>query len=194
MIMKNDYKKTLLYKKIIDLTDITELSLNKLFSAITIKQIKKHETILNQGIICRNIFFVEKGYLRIFTNKDGKEINTDFIFENNFTTNLKSLRLAIPSDTTIQAGELSTIYEFDKNILLELYKESPEIESFGRKLLEQLLIAQEEHTNLFKIFKPEERYKYLQTNNPEILQRVSLSQISSYLGVARETLSRIRKK
>ena len=192
--MKNDYKKTLLYKKIIDLTDITELSLDKLFSAITIKQIKKHETILNQGIICRNIFFVEKGYLRIFTNKDGKEINTDFIFENNFTTNLKSLRLAIPSDTTFQAGELSTIYEFDKNILLELYKESPEIESFGRKLLEQLLIAQEEHTNLFKIFKPEERYKYLQTNNPEILQRVSLSQISSYLGVARETLSRIRKK
>jgi CRP-like cAMP-binding protein len=132
--------------------------------------------------------------LRVFTNKDGKEINTDFVFENNFTTNLKSLRLAIPSDTTIQAGELSTIYEFDKNILLSLYKESPEIESFGRKLLEQLLIAQEEHIHLFKIFKPEERYRYLQTNNPEILQRVSLSQISSYLGVARETLSRIRKK
>jgi len=190
----NDYKKTLLHKKIIDLTDITGLSLEKLFNASTAKQLKKHENILNQGIICRNIFFVEKGYLRVFTNKDGKEINTGFIFENNFTTNLKSLRLSIPSDTTIQAGELSTIYEFDKNILLTLYKESPEIESFGRKLLEQLLIAQEEHANLFKIFKPEERYKYLQTNNPEILQRVSLSQISSYLGVARETLSRIRKK
>ena len=189
-----DYKKTLLYKKIIDLTDMTELSLDKLFNTITIKQIKRHENILNQGIICRNIFFVENGYLRIYTNKDGKEINTDFIFENSFTTNLKSLRLAIPSDTTFQAGELSTIYEFDKDILLALYKESPEIESFGRKLLEQLLIAQEEHANLFKIFKPEERYKYLQTNKPELLQRVSLSQISSYIGVARETLSRIRKK
>lgn len=189
-----DYKKTLLYKKIIDLTDMTELSLDKLFNVITIKQIKKHENILNQGMICQNIFFVENGYLRIYTDKDGKEINTDFILENSFTTNLKSLRLAIPSDTTFQAGELSTIYEFDKDKLLALYKESPEIESFGRKLLEQLLIAQEEHANLFKIFKPEERYKYLQTNKPELLQRVSLSQISSYIGVARETLSRIRKK
>lgn len=189
-----DYKNTLLYKKIIDLTDMTELSLDKLFNVITIKQIKKHENILNQGTICKNIFFVENGYLRIYTDKDGKEINTDFILENSFTTNLKSLRLAIPSDTTFQAGELSIIYEFDKDKLLALYKESPEIESFGRKLLEQLLIAQEEHANLFKIFKPEERYKYLQTNKPELLQRVSLSQISSYIGVARETLSRIRKK
>lgn len=173
---------------------MTELSLDKLFNVITIKQIKKHENILNQGMICQNIFFVENGYLRIYTDKDGKEINTDFILENSFTTNLKSLRLAIPSDTTFQAGELSTIYEFDKDKLLALYKENPEIESFGRKLLEQLLIAQEEHANLFKIFKPEERYKYLQTNKPELLQRVSLSQISSYIGIARETLSRIRKK
>ena len=104
------------------------------------------------------------------------------------------MRSSIPSDTTIQAGEATTVYEFDKEKLLKLYNASPEIESFGRKLLEQLLISQEEHINLFKLFTPTERYHFLQTNKPQIIQRISLSQLSSYLGVARETLSRIRKK
>lgn len=188
-----DNSKTLLYKKISDSTEISVLSLDKLFESAIKKQFLKGEILLKQGQICKNIVFVEEGYLRTFFDKDGTDINTNFTFEGNFTTNLKSLRSASSSDTTIQAGEPTTVYEFDKGKLLELYKISAEIESFGRKLLEQLLIAQEEHTNLFKIYSPAERYQYLQTYKPEILQRISLSQIASYLGVARETLSRIRK-
>ncbi len=168
--------------------------MNKIFNAAVKRQAFKREIILEKGQVCRKIMFVEKGYLRTFIDKGGRDINTDFIFENNFTTNLKSLRFSISSETTIQAGEATIIYEFDKNQLLGLYEESPEIESFGRKLLEELLLAQEEHTNLFKLFTPSERYDYLQKNQPQMIQRISLSQISSYLGVARETVSRIRKK
>lgn len=189
-----DNSKTLLYKKITDLTEISVSSLDKLFEIANKRQFTKGEIILKQGQICNTILFVEKGYLRTFIDKDGTEINTDFTFEGNFTTNLKSLRSASSADNSIQAGEIIIIYEFDKDKLLELYDVSAEIESFGRKLLEQLLIAQEEHTNLFKIYSPSERYQYLQSNKPEILQRISLSQLSSYLGIARETLSRIRKK
>jgi CRP-like cAMP-binding protein len=188
-----DNSKTLLYKKITDLTEISVSSFDKLFEIAIQREFTKGEVILRQGQICKTIMFVEKGYLRTFIDKDGTEINTDFTFEGNFTTNLKSLRSASLADTSIQAGEITIIYEFDKDRLLELYKVSPEIESFGRKLLEQLLITQEEHANLFKIYSPTERYRYLQANKSEILQRVSLSQLSSYLGVARETLSRIRK-
>lgn len=188
-----DHSNTLLLKKITDLTEISVSSLDKLFEIATQRPLTKGQIILKQAQVCRTIMFVEKGYLRTFIEKDGTEINTDFTFEGNFTTNLKSLRSSFPSDTSIQAGETTTIYEFDKDKLLELYNVSAEIESFGRKLLEQLLIAQEEHTNLFKIYSPAERYQYLQANVPELLQRVSLSQLASYLGVARETLSRIRK-
>lgn len=189
-----DNSKTLLYKIIIGLTEISVSSLDKLFEITNKRQFTKGEIILKQGQICKTIMFVEKGYLRTFIDKDGTEINTNFTFEGNFTTNLKSLRSASSADNSIQAAENTTIYEFDKDKLLELYNVSAEIESFGRKLLEQLLIAQEEHTNLFKIYSSTERYHYLQTNKPEILQRISLSQLSSYLGIARETLSRIRKK
>jgi CRP-like cAMP-binding protein len=185
--------KILLYKKITDLTEISASGFDKLFEIANQRQFTKGEIILKQGQICKTIMFVEKGYLRTFIDKDGTEINTDFTFEGNFTTNLKSLRSASPAGNSIQAGEITTIYEFDKDKLLELYNVSAEIESFGRKVLEQLLIAQEEHSSLFKIYSPAERYQYLQANKPEILQRISLSQLSSYLGIARETLSRIRK-
>jgi CRP-like cAMP-binding protein len=189
-----DNTKSLLHKKIISLTPVDQASIDKLFEAASKRQLSKGEIILKQGQVCKKIVFVEKGYLRTFIDNDGLDINTDFTFENNFTTNLRSLRSSLPSDTTIQAGEATIIYEFDKDKLLELYKLSPEIESFGRKLLEQLLIMQEEHINLFKLFTPTERYNYLRTHQPQIVQRVSVSQLSSYLGVARETLSRIRKK
>jgi CRP-like cAMP-binding protein len=189
-----DQSKTLLHKKIMDLTPLDGESLDMLFELAFKRHLAKGEIVLKQGQVCRKILFVEKGYLRTYTTIDGLDINTNFTFENTFTTNLKSLRLSQPSDTTIQAGEVSHIYEFDKDRILELYKLSPPIESFGRILLEQLLIQQEEHTNLFKLFTPTERYHYLQTHRPQILQRVSLSQLASYLGVARETLSRIRKK
>jgi len=188
-----DNSKTLLYKTITSLKEIPVSSSNKLFAIANKHQLTKGEIILKQGQICNTILFVEKGYLRTFVDKDGTEINTDFTFEGNFTTNLKSLRSASPADTSIQAGEITTIYAFKKDELLELYTVSAEVESFGRKLLEQLLIAQEEHVNLFKIYSPAERYHYLQTNKPEMLQRISLSQLSSYLGIARETLSRLRK-
>jgi CRP-like cAMP-binding protein len=189
-----DNSKTLLYKKISDLTEISVSSIDKLFEVATQQQLAKGETVLKQGLICKTIMFIERGYLRTFIVKDGIEINTDFTFEGNFTTNLKSLRSGSTSDTTIKAEEKTTIFEFDKNKLLELYKVSAEIESFGRKLLEQLLIAQEEHANLFKLYSSTERYQYLQTNRPDLFQRVSLSQLASYLGVTRETLTRIRQK
>jgi CRP-like cAMP-binding protein len=176
------------------LSFVSNENLERLFGTLKLNHLKKGKNIISEGEVCKNIFFLEKGFLRTFIIKEGSEINTDFTFENNFTTNLKCIRLGISSDTYIQAGEETILWEFDKDILLALYKESQQIESFGRNLLEQLLMAQEEHTNLFKIHSPSERYHYLETNKPELIQRVSLSQISSYLGVARETLSRIRKK
>jgi len=155
--------------------------------------LKKNQFLLKEGQICQAIWYIEKGYLRTFYNKDGREINTRFSFEDDFVTDLRSLRTATPSAYSIQAGEATTVWKFGKGKLLDLYRQSAEIESFGRNLLEQMLMDQEEHGNWFKIYSPAERYQYVLQHHPHLLQRVSLSQLSSYLGIARETLSRIRK-
>lgn len=190
----NGNSATLLYQKIMSLSEMTDSSINKVFETARLRILSKGEIILKEGQVCRVIVFVEKGCLRTFTNKDGVDINTEFTFETDFTTNLKSLRTGVPSDTTIQAGEPSTVYEFNRDEMLQLYNLSPEIESFGRKLLEQLLIKQEEHLNLFKLYTPTERYQYIRNHQPQLLQRITLLQLASYLGITRETLSRIRKK
>ncbi|HYF69665.1 MAG TPA: Crp/Fnr family transcriptional regulator [Ohtaekwangia sp.] len=189
-----DKNTTLLYKKISALKSVSPSDIDKFFNASACNEFTKGQIILKRGEVCKNVFFVEKGYVRSFIDKDGSELNLSFTLEGNFTTNLKSLRTSVPSDLTIRVEEPSVIYAFNKDELLSLYTVSPAIESFGRKIVEELLIAQEEHTNLFKIYSPGERYAYLLTTKPEMLQRISLSQLASYLGIARETLSRIRKK
>ncbi|GAB3266258.1 Crp/Fnr family transcriptional regulator [Larkinella harenae] len=168
-------------------------ALGLLLDAAEVKALKKGQYLLREGQVCRVIWYIEKGYLRTFYNKDGQEINTRFSFEHSFVTDLKSLRSETPANYSILTGEDATVWAFEKEKLLRLYRQSVEIESFGRNLLEQMLIEQEEHGNLFKLYSPAERYQYMIQHQPRLLQRVSLGQLASYLGIARETLSRIRK-
>jgi|SRR5215831_9180318 len=161
-------------------------------AAISIK-VKKDNYLLKEGIICKDIWFIVKGYCRSFYLHDGREINTAFNFENSYVTDIKSLRLELPAESSIVAAEDGLLYKFTKQKMLDIYKESKEIVEFGKKLIEQLLINEQENTNLFRLYSAEERYTYLLRNNPAIIQRVPLNQLASYLGMARETLSRMRK-
>ena len=89
----------------------------------------------------------------------------------------------------------SKLAVFEKNKLIErAYKNTLDFEIFGRKMLELMIMKQDEHLNLFKRYTPQQRYEYIEKNRPEIIRRVPLTQIASYLGVTRETLTRIRKK
>lgn len=189
-----EFRSTLFYKTITGFTDMSDESLSKLFSVVNRREFAKNEYLLEENAVCNSIFFIEAGSVRSFLHIDANEINTNFSFEGNYVTSLKSLRTSTPSEINIKAEEKSIVFEFKKDNLLELYKESVEVDAFGRNLLELLLMQQEEHANLFKIYSPAERYEYLRVNSPELLQRVSLSQLASYLGIARETLSRIRRK
>lgn len=149
---------------------------------------------MNTGEICKSLFFVSNGICKAFYNQDGKEINLAFYFEYDFATNTKSLTNGTKSEYEIVAYENLTVIKFDKVRLLNAYKKSHEIETFGRKLLEIIVSKQEEHSNSFKLFTPRQRYDNLVLTNPDFLQRVSLTQTASFLGMSRETLSRWRKK
>jgi CRP-like cAMP-binding protein len=176
------------------LTDFSEESWAILSHCLTEQQFKKGQTLLQTGEVCNSIFFICKGLCKSCYTNDGKEINTSFFFENDFASNIKSLTNGSKSEYDIIAYEHSTTIVFDKTKLLNAYKNSQEIETFGRKLLETIVSKQEEHSNSFKLLAPRERYEHLQLTQPGFLQRISLTQAASYLGVSRETLSRIRGK
>jgi CRP-like cAMP-binding protein len=177
-----------------NLTDFSEKSLAILFECLTEQKFKKGDKLLKANEVCNAIYFISMGLCKSSYNKDGKEVNTAFYFENDFATNSKSLTSGTKSEYEIAACENLVAIKFDKVKLLDAYKKSQEIEAFGRKLLEIIVSKQEEHSNSFKLLSPQQRYENLILTQPEFLQRISLTQTASYLGISRETLSRIRAK
>ncbi|MBS1525720.1 MAG: Crp/Fnr family transcriptional regulator [Bacteroidetes bacterium] len=158
------------------------------------KELKRREPLLMQGNVCRSFFFVESGYLCTWYNKDGIRINQSFTFEGGFTSVIKSLRGHTPSELTIEAGEKSIVWIIKLDALSDKVLSHPLLARFVKKVALRLLLSAESHNNLLKLHAPSDRYLYIVQNEPELLQRISLSQIASYLGIARETLSRIRTK
>ena len=178
-----------------DISGLSEENWEILSSCLTISKFPKGGFLLKTGEFCGSVFFIHEGYCRSFQDTDEKEININFHFENEFVTNITSYIKKERSDYSIQTCENVVVVIIEKNKLIDrTYKSSLEFEIFGRKMLEFMIMKQDEHLSLFKLYTPQQRYEYIENNRPEILRRVALTQIASYLGVTRETLTRIRKK
>ena len=183
-----------LLKYIRSLTHFSNKSWDLLQPVLTKKKFKKNELLLRQGQICNSLFYIDSGYCRSYYEIDGVVKNTGFFFENEIATNINSFGSGQKSEFNIAAcGPLTTII-FDKVKLFQATKQASEIETLGRNCIRLFASKQQEFSTLLRLYSAQERLEYLETKHPEILQRVSLSQLASFIGVARETLSRIRKR
>lgn len=176
------------------LVDFSTDSWHLLQPALTLRNFKKNDLLLEQGKVCNSLFFIDKGYCRSYYVIDGTVKNTGFFFENDIATNIQSFGSGQKSEFNIVACEDLRTIIFDKSTLFELAAQAIEIERLGRHCIRQFASRREEFANLFKLYSAAERLSYLERKYPEILQRVPLSQLASFLGVARETLSRIRTR
>lgn len=183
-----------LLKYIRSLTLFSDESWTLLQPALSEKQYKKNKLILKEGEVCQSLFYIDKGYCRSYYEIDGVAKNTSFFFENEIATNVSSFGSGKPSESNIAACENLQVVIFDKEKLFTIAEQHIEIESLGRHCIRQFASKQEEFSNLFKLYSAQERLEYIERKYPKILQRVSLTQLASFLGVARETLSRIRKR
>lgn len=176
------------------LTHFSERSWELLQPALTKRIVKKNEYLLKEGAVCHSLFYIDSGYCKSYYDMNGVVKNTGFFFENEIATNINSFGSGKKSEFNIIACEPLTAIVFDKDELFRAAKQATEIETLGRNCIRSFASKQEEFSTLFKLYSARERLEYLETKYPEISQRVSLSQLASFLGVARETLSRIRKR
>lgn len=167
---------------------------NELRAIVKQKEFKKGEHLIEAGKTHQSLYFISKGFCRAYHIQDGEEINTNFYFEREIVTNINSYVNDQKSTFAIQACESLTAYEFDRDNVFEISKRVPEIGIVGKRSLELIAAKQEKQLELYRLLTAKQRYEHLEKYQPEMLQRVSLTQLSSYLGVARETLSRIRRK
>ena len=150
--------------------------------------------ILQEGQISRTMFFIEKGCLRTWVNNDGRDITTQFFFEDGTVSSIESFRTNQPSLYSIESIEpciLQTISQQDFQNVLEKF---PEIkEEMQEHLFKRLLKAQKTFYSYLKN-NPEQRYKELIEEHPHIIQRIPQHYIASYLGITSVSLSRIRNR
>jgi CRP-like cAMP-binding protein len=176
------------------LMDLSEEAWKVLMPALSTTEYSKGDYLLREGEVCNKLYFISTGYCRAFYRKGDQEINTNFFFESEIATNIDSFWTGEKSRFSIQACENITTVVFDKPILLKAGEENLEIATLGRLCMNQTAAKLENHANLFKLLTAQGRYEYLEKHNPMMLQRVPLNQLSSYLGIARETISRIRSR
>ncbi|UIR57998.1 Crp/Fnr family transcriptional regulator [Sphingobacterium sp. SRCM116780] len=155
---------------------------------------QKGDFFLKQGQIVSNLFVIEEGLVRAFYKKDDREITVWFGLENMILGSVIPLFFNLPSLENIQFLEDSSIYYISREDMNELYQKYHQMEVIGRKLAEEYCKILEERVISLQTESAEERYHTLLKNEPKAAQRISLGHIASYLGIAQETLSRIRKK
>lgn len=165
-----------------------------LCSICEIRQLQKGELTLNEGRVCRSIDFIYQGAFRTYHLNDGLETTTALATEGAFITDMRSLSTEDSSLVNIQALESSIIVRLYKEKMTGLYKQSAEMQALGRSILEATVIAENDWKEMYILYDPQKRYEFLLNKAPHLLMRIPLQHIASFLGIRRETLSRIRSR
>lgn len=163
-------------------------------SILEIKETSKGELTLHEGKTCRFIDFIHTGSFRTYYLNDGLEITTAIATEDSFITDMKSLSSETPSVLNIQSLEPSVVVRLFKEKLIHLYKQSAELQTVGRAILESMIVAENEWKEMYTLYDPQKRYAFLMQKAPQFFARVPLQYIASFLGIRRETLSRMRSR
>lgn len=153
--------------------------------------------LLAQNQTSQKVFFIEKGCVRVWFNKDGKDITFQFFFENDRISSTESFKKNIPSIVTIETIEPCTLWVISKKNMNKIMSDGFEIPEIRQKLIDVLFdrnIHYMKHCLSFIKDTPQERYLNLLKEKPEIVKRVPQHYIASYLGITKVHLSRIKSK
>ncbi len=174
----------------------TELSLNEweiIEQFFETRTIKKNEIIVAQGAICRHFYFLEEGLVRFFEYNNGVDITKFFTAAPYCFTSKISFRHQIPAQENIQALEKSLV----RQITLKNANELSKLDSwntFTRKFVNEVQEQIEELLMEIRTQTAEQRYINLQKRYPNLVPKIPLKHLSTFLGIAPQSLSRIRKK
>lgn len=179
----------LYFKKHNTLSKEAEKAITEISKIISVK---KNTDLQSIGHTCKTIYFINKGLARIYYFKDGIDITESFAFENNIIARVESLFTGKPSRKAIQILEDAELVSINAIQLFKLYDKFPEIERLFRLIFESAYVDTVNRIESIQFHTAEERYHVLIKETPDVLKRVPLKYIASYLGITQVSLSRIR--
>jgi CRP-like cAMP-binding protein len=154
----------------------------------------KKEMILSAGQHSNTAYFVAEGLVRIYYVKEGKEITNWFIKENMVFAPTYSILTGEANYSNYEAIEDTIVLQIQYAVMESFYAKYHNMEHMGRKLIEAYYGIFMKKTFDVLFLSAEERYSLFIRDNEDLLNRVPLRYIASYLGITQETLSRMRAK
>lgn len=161
----------------------------------TPKRVRKKQFLLREGDVCGQLAFVTSGLLRVYTvDHKGEEHITQFAVEDWWASDLYSFLSGTPSKENIDALEDSEVLLIDRVSRDAMLEAVPRMDRFFRLLMEANLVATRNRVISLMSDSAEQRYLAFLQTYPNLVERVPLNQIASYLGITPQSLSRIRKE
>jgi CRP-like cAMP-binding protein len=153
--------------------------------------------LLEEGEISKKLFIIEKGSIRVWFNNNGKDLTTQFFFENQSVASIESFMKKLPSPVIIETIEPCILWWIQKNDLDKIVEEIKEIPELRDRFINMIFERAFDYVKHFVSFikdSPTQRYLNLIKERPQVVQRVPQHYIASYLGVSKVHLSRIKSQ
>lgn len=183
---------TALEKNITSLSPLSPESMGAYLHAWKHWSVPKDHLLLKENTVSDYIYFIDKGVARIYYYKNGKEITEWIAMDGQFFLSITSFFQRTPSYLIIQTIEPAEVYGIHHDEFMRLADKYHDVERLLRKMVTGSLILSQVRMDSIQFESAHQRYERLLKSTPQIIQRVPLTYIASFLGITLETLSRIR--
>ncbi|ALU28402.1 Crp/Fnr family transcriptional regulator [Myroides odoratimimus] len=153
--------------------------------------------LLEEGEVANKVFWVKKGCMRVWLNKDGQEVTFQFFLEHSMVSSIESFWKGMPSKFTLETIEPTEVWVADKEDIRPLLEDSLATPEYRDLFIEVLFQRTFDYVNRSLSFvksTPEQRYLELVEQRPELIKRIPQHYIASYIGITKVHLSRIKSK
>ena len=192
--MRNAIQKYLDSYKIV-CPSLTDEELNFIAERTTISELKNKTFYLKKDQVQNEMSFLYQGLLRSFYIDDkGSEITIQFIKEGEYIADYSAFITQKPSKFYIQCLEPSILVNISFLTIQDAYFRFKNFENYGRKIAEAILVNKQNRIESFLFQNAESRYLNFLKENPSLINRISITHLCSFLGIERQSLTRIRKK
>lgn len=174
---------------------LTKEELNFIAERTTISELKNKAFYLKKDQVQKEMSFLYQGLLRSFYIDDkGSEITIQFIREGEYVADYIAFITQKPTKFYIQCIEPCILVNISFLTIQDAYFNFKNFENYGRKIAEAILVNKQNRIESFLFQNAENRYLNFIKHNPSLINRISITHLCSFLGIERQSLTRIRKK
>lgn len=179
------------FENYIKISEKLKLELDKRISVV---HFKKGELVHDANKVCTKSHYIQKGLMRVYYLKDGKEISEYFPAENEWCNSPRSFRTRQTDIYYIDAIEDTECFFLNVNDLVYLFDHFPEMERYARLSMGTVFGHLMDRITSLRFTSAKEKHEHFLQTYHDIYHRIPLGMVASYLGITQETLSRIRSE